>query len=104
MSGYFNLSFSTRSKGDNLVVQRKQNWAKSLTMAINLATSVGAVIGVGLFGGKWLDAKFDTGNLLTILGFVLGAASAGKMLWEKLMEQDSKAKSPDWKSNDKQND
>lgn len=67
------------------MVQRKQNWAKSLTMALNLATSVAAVIAVGLFLGKWLDGKLNTGYLLTIVGFGLGAASAGKMLWERLM-------------------
>ena len=73
------------------MVQKRQNWAKALTMAINLATSVGAAIGVGLFGGKWLDARFDTGNLYTIIGFMLGAATAGKMLWDKLMEDSRKS-------------
>jgi F0F1-type ATP synthase assembly protein I len=68
------------------MVQAKQNWARSLTMAMNLATSVAAVIAVGLFAGKWLDGKLHTGYILTIVGFLLGAASAGKMLWERLME------------------
>jgi len=67
------------------MVQAKQNWAKALTMALNLATSVAAVLAVGLFAGKWLDARFNTGYLLTIIGFLLGAASAAKMLWERLM-------------------
>jgi len=73
------------------MVQRKQNWAKALTAALNLATSVGAAVGIGLFGGKWLDARFDTGNLYTILGFVLGAASAMKMLWDNLMKDSRKS-------------
>jgi len=72
------------------MVQGKQNWAKALTSALNLATSVGAVIGIGLFGGKWLDARFDTGVLYTILGFMLGSASAMKMLYENLMKDSSK--------------
>lgn len=76
------------------MVQRRQNWVKALTMAINLATSVAAVIAIGLFGGKWLDAKFDTGNVYTILGFMLGVVSAGKMLWDKLMERDFKKTTP----------
>jgi len=67
------------------MIKAKQNWVKTLTMALNLATSVAAVIAVGLFAGKWLDARFNSGYLLTILGFLLGAASAGKMLWERLM-------------------
>lgn len=68
-------------------------------MAVNLATSVGAVIAIGLIGGKWLDGKFNTGNVYTILGFILGVASAGKMLWDKLMERDFKKPSSDSKSN-----
>jgi len=67
------------------MIKAKQNWVKTLTMALNLATSVAAVIAVGLFMGKWLDARFNSGYLLTILGFLLGVASAGKMLWERLM-------------------
>jgi hypothetical protein len=83
------------------MVQKKQNWAKGLTAAVNLATSVGAVLAVGLFGGKWLDARFATGNLYTILGFMLGAASAMKMLWDNLMKDSKKNASqenPDKKS------
>ena len=65
---------------------KKQNWAKSLTMALNLGTTVAAVIAIGLFGGRWLDARFETGNLLTIFGFLLGAATAMKILWDRMME------------------
>lgn len=67
---------------------KKQNWAKSLTMALNLGTSVAAVIAIGLFGGRWLDARFETGNLLTIFGFLLGAATAMKILWDRMMEKE----------------
>ncbi|MEQ8201561.1 MAG: AtpZ/AtpI family protein [Syntrophomonadaceae bacterium] len=70
---------------------KKQNWAKSLTMALNLGTSVAAVIAIGLFGGKWLDGRFETGNIFTILGFLLGTASAMKMLWDRMMERDREA-------------
>lgn len=73
------------------MVQRKQNWAKALTAALNLATSVGAVVAIGLFGGKWLDERFNTGNLYTMIGFMLGAASAGKMLWDNLMKDSRKS-------------
>ena len=67
------------------MVRQKQNWAKSLTMALNLSTSVVAAVALGLFAGKWLDGKFHTGYILTMAGFGLGAASAGKMLWDRLM-------------------
>lgn len=72
------------------MVQKKQNWAKALTAAVNLATSVAMVIGIGLYGGKWLDTRFHTGNLYTILGFMLGAASAMKILWDNLMNDGHK--------------
>jgi len=75
------------------MVQKKQNWAKSLTMAVNLATNVAAVLAIGLLGGRWLDGRYDTTPLLTILGFVLGAATAGKIMWDKLMEQEFRKKS-----------
>ncbi|PKM78851.1 MAG: hypothetical protein CVU90_00685 [Firmicutes bacterium HGW-Firmicutes-15] len=71
-------------------------------MALNLATSVGAAIGIGLFGGKWLDAKFDTGILLTIIGFLLGVATSGKMMWDKLNEESRKSSLPESKQNGNQ--
>lgn len=67
------------------MVEKKQNWAKSLAQAMNMSTSIVAAIAIGLFAGRWLDGKLDTGYLMTMIGFVLGIASAGKMLWEKLM-------------------
>jgi F0F1-type ATP synthase assembly protein I len=70
------------------MVQQKQNWAKSLTRAVNLATNVAAVLAIGLLGGRWLDIKYDTTPLWTILGFVLGAATAGKIMWDALMERE----------------
>ncbi|MEA4925152.1 MAG: AtpZ/AtpI family protein [Syntrophomonadaceae bacterium] len=75
------------------MVQKQQNWAKSLTMAVNLATNVAAVIAIGGYGGWWLDQKLNTGNnLYTILGGALGVATAFKIMWDKLMEQDRKKK------------
>lgn len=74
------------------MVQKKQNWAKSLTMAINLATNVAAVLAIGLLGGRWLDNRYDTTPWLTIIGFILGSLTAMKMMWDKLMEQDRKRK------------
>ncbi|MDD3363952.1 MAG: AtpZ/AtpI family protein [Syntrophomonas sp.] len=67
------------------MVREKQTWVKSMGTAVNLGTSVAAAIAVGLIGGKWLDNRFDMGYLFTILGFLLGVITAGKMMWERLM-------------------
>jgi len=83
------------------VVQKKQNWAKALTSALNLATNVAAVLAIGLLGGRWLDNRFETTPLLTILGFMLGAASAGKIMWDQLMAQDRKKRDLDKIDQDK---
>ncbi len=35
----------------------------------------------GFLGGRWLDGKLDTHPYLTVLGFALGLATAGRFLW-----------------------
>ncbi len=67
------------------MVQNNKKWVGTLSTAVNLGSSVAAAIAVGLFGGRWLDNKFNTGYLFTIIGFILGVLSSGKMMWEKLM-------------------
>ncbi len=41
---------------------------------------------VGLFGGRWLDSKFDTEPILLIIGVILGFGSAGLETY-KLIEK-----------------
>lgn len=77
------------------VVRKKQNWVKAMGTAVNLGTSVAAAIALGLLGGRWLDNRFDMGYLFTILGFLFGVVTAGKMMWEKLMADSHKPSSPD---------
>jgi F0F1-type ATP synthase assembly protein I len=62
--------------------------------AVNLGTSVAVAIGLGLFLGQWLDKKFEMGYLFTILGFLFGVVTAGKMMWDKLMVDSSQKSSP----------
>ncbi|SHG93181.1 Putative F0F1-ATPase subunit Ca2+/Mg2+ transporter [Thermosyntropha lipolytica DSM 11003] len=66
--------------------ENKKNWPKALANAINLATSVAAVIALGILGGGWLDKRFDTGIVFTAIGTLLGVATAGKIMWERFNE------------------
>jgi F0F1-type ATP synthase assembly protein I len=65
------------------MAEKKTHWAKSLSEAINLGTTVAASVAVGYFAGKWLDGRFDTEPWLTVLGFMLGVATGIKVMWEK---------------------
>lgn len=67
------------------MANNKQNWPKALANAMNLATSVAAAIALGYFGGKWIDGRFETAPWFSILGILFGVATAGKMMWDRLM-------------------
>jgi F0F1-type ATP synthase assembly protein I len=49
--------------------------ATSLLMTIPAILIAGPL--VGIFGGEWLDEKFDTDPIFITLGIILGFASAG---------------------------
>ncbi len=61
----------------------KKHWAKSLSEAVNLSTTIAAAVALGYFGGRWLDGKFDTEPWLAVLGFLIGMATGFKMMWTK---------------------
>lgn len=67
------------------MANNQQNWPKALANAMNLATSVAAAIALGYFGGKWIDGHWHTEPWASIIGLLLGMATAGKMMWERLM-------------------
>lgn len=66
------------------MAENKKNWPKALANAINLATSVAAAVALGILGGGWLDKRFETGMVFTVIGTLLGIATAGKIMWERL--------------------
>jgi len=63
--------------------KKKANWAKSLTDALNLGLSMVAAVSLGYLGGHWLDVRYDTGMMLTIIGLLLGVATGFKMIWDR---------------------
>lgn len=65
------------------MTKKKTHWAKSLSEAINLGTTVAAAVAIGYFAGRWLDGRFDTEPWLTVAGFLLGVATGIKVMWEK---------------------
>ncbi|MGI5920585.1 MAG: AtpZ/AtpI family protein [Syntrophomonadaceae bacterium] len=71
------------------MAQQKKHWARSLSDAVNLATTVAACVALGYFGGRWLDARFDTQPWLTLLGFLVGVAAGIKAMWQKAMVDSS---------------
>lgn len=73
------------------MARKKQHWARALSDAMNLATTVAASVAVGYLGGKWLDGKFDTTPWLAVVGFLLGVATSMKVMWERSMKDSSKS-------------
>lgn len=67
------------------MAKQNKSWVRGLSDAVNLATTVAAAVALGYFGGRWLDGRFDTEPLLTIIGFLLGVATGIKAMWEKAM-------------------
>lgn len=67
------------------MVQGNKNWVRGLSDALNMATTVAASIGLGYFGGNWLDNRFDTDPWLTVAGFLLGVATGIKVMWDRAM-------------------
>ena len=43
---------------------------------LGIGTYVALCIVLGTLGGRWLDGRFDTGNLLTVIGLFLGLVLA----------------------------
>ncbi len=57
------------------------------TVGLELALSVL----VGLFGGQWLDKKFDTHGVLTLVGLGFGLAAGIRAVWRALQRANREA-------------
>jgi ATP synthase protein I len=57
------------------------------TVGLELALSVL----VGLFGGQWLDKKFGTHGILTLVGLTYGLAAGARAVWRALQSANREA-------------
>ncbi|NLB88128.1 MAG: AtpZ/AtpI family protein [Syntrophomonadaceae bacterium] len=77
------------------MAQQKKHWARALSDAINLVTTIAVAVGLCGLGGWWLDGKLGTEPWLTVLGVLLGVATGFKSMWDKLMAESSSSKKRD---------
>lgn len=71
--------------------RKKQHWARALSDAINLVTTIAFAIGLCGVGGWWLDNRYGTNPKFTVIGVLLGMATAIKVLWDQMMADQKKA-------------
>ncbi|MGB6067496.1 MAG: AtpZ/AtpI family protein [Desulfomonilaceae bacterium] len=55
--------------------------------ALQLGASIVFAIFIGFGLGLWLDSRFGTSPLLTIIFFFFGVAAAGKLVWTEVRKQ-----------------
>ncbi|MGE5404786.1 MAG: AtpZ/AtpI family protein [Candidatus Saccharibacteria bacterium] len=56
--------------------------ARSYGPALGVAMSFAAAVGFGYLGGNWLDNKYGTGFVFTLLGVLLGVATGMKLMYD----------------------
>lgn len=71
--------------------KQNKHWAKSLSDALNLSTTIVAAVAVGYFAGKWLDDRVASEPWLTVAGFLLGLATAFKVIWDRMNADQKKS-------------
>lgn len=70
--------------------RKPKNWAKSLADAVNLVTTIAAAVGGCGYLGYWLDGRYHTAPWLTLVGALLGVATAIKVMWDRVNGQSRK--------------
>ena len=68
----------------------QQDW-KALGSYGTLGMEVALSVVVGLFGGQWLDKRFQTGGWLTWIGFAYGLAAAGRAIYRAVQKSNREA-------------
>lgn len=63
----------------------QQNW-KGLAGPGTVGLEVVLSIAAGLFGGRWLDGRFDTSPWLTLIGLAYGLAAAARAIYRALKQ------------------
>lgn len=56
---------------------------------------VALAIAIGYFGGRWLDRKFGTAPIVTVIGFAAGVGAAIKALVRVTRDYQNKLKQED---------
>jgi len=72
----------------------QQDW-KALGNYGTLGLEVALSVVVGLFGGQWLDKRFQTGGWLTWIGFAYGLAAAGRAIYRAMRKANREAEELD---------
>ncbi len=60
----------------------EQKDLRAVGVATGLGCSIVAALILCIGGGVWLDSRFGTSPILTLIGVVLGLVVAGYQLWE----------------------
>ena len=60
----------------------EQQDLRAIGVATGLGCSIVAALVLCIGGGVWLDSRFGTSPVLTLLGVALGLVVAGYQLWE----------------------
>lgn len=72
---------------------------KQLRQASKIATvgiEMGLAVVVGLFGGNWIDGRFDTSPLFLFIGLAFGLATGFKRLYDVAKRHQLKPHTPDY--------
>lgn len=65
--------------------KKSTNWKEVLKYS-SIGIEMVLCVVIGISGGGWLDKKFRTEPILSILGLIIGILAAGKAIWRVTKE------------------